>query len=120
VVPPDDPHQPLGATQPERRQEGRRSARATCNFAITEPFGEDAVITHRGQALVLNLSPHGMLLLMDQSPPIHQILEINFPASQSKPKASRFDVCWTRLISDDLPGSACLVGGKILLDRTSS
>ncbi|NWF72747.1 MAG: PilZ domain-containing protein [Nitrospirae bacterium] len=48
-------------------------------YEMTRPLKSSPSLTHSGQALSLNISSGGMLLLMDQSPEVEQVLKICVP-----------------------------------------
>ena len=48
-------------------------------YEMTRPPKSSPSSTQTGQALSLNISSGGMLLLMDQSPEVAQVLKINVP-----------------------------------------
>lgn len=102
------------------QQDCRRAARAAfieyCPYEIRESLGDDAIAIHQGEALSVNISKGGMLLLMDQSPPVRQVFEIQVPASTTGKTPRLVEVCWTRQIPIEDFGSRCLVGVKFLSD----
>jgi len=102
-------------------QDCRRAERAAfmeyCPYEISESLGGDAIAIHQGEALSVNVSKGGMLLLMDQHPPVQQVFEIQLPASIKGKTPGRVEVCWTRQISLEDCDSRFLVGVKFLFDR---
>jgi len=68
-------------------------------YEIRESLGYDALAIHRGEALSVNISKGGMLLLMDQNPRVQRVLELQVPASTRGKTARLVEVCWTRQIS---------------------
>jgi len=98
----------------------RRAERADfieyCPYEISESLGGDAIAIHQGEALSVNISKGGMLLLMDQSPPVRQVFEIQVPASTTGKAPGLVEVCWTRQIPIEELGSRHLVGVKFLFD----
>lgn len=101
-------------------QECRRSERAAfieyCPYEISESLGDDAMAIHQGEALSVNISRGGMLLLMDQHPPVRQVLEIQLPTSTRRETPRLVEVCWTRQIPIEDLDRRYLVGVKFLLD----
>ena len=99
-------------------QDCRRAERAVfmeyCPYEISESLGGDAIAIHQGEALSVNVSKGGMLLLMDQHPPVQQVFEIQLPASTKGKTPGRVEVCWTRQISLEDLGSRYLVGVRFL------
>jgi hypothetical protein len=101
-------------------QECRRAERAAfieyCPYEISESLGDDAIAIHQGEALSVNISRGGMLLLMDQSPPVQQVFEIQVPVSTKGKTPGLVEVCWTRQIPIEDFDSRYLVGVKFLFD----
>ena len=85
-------------------------------YEIRESLGYDALAIHRGEALSVNISKGGMLLLMDQNPRVQRVLELQVPASTRGKTARLVEVCWTRQISLEDCDSRYLVGVKFLFD----
>ena len=101
-------------------QNCRRAERADlieyCPYEISESLGDDAIAIHQGEALSVNISRGGMLLLMDQGPPVQQVFEIQVPASTRGKTTGLVEVCWTRQIPVEDSESRYLVGVKFLFD----
>ena len=101
-------------------QDCRRAERADfieyCPYEISEPLGYDAIAIHEGEALSVNISSGGMLLLMDQGPPVQQVFEIQAPGSIRDKTPGLVEVCWTRQIPIEDSESRYLVGVKFLFD----
>ena len=92
-----------------------------CPYELSESLGDAAIAIHQGEALSINISRGGMLLLMGQSPPMRQVFEIQVPASTRGKTARLVEVCWTRQIPiEDLDrrylDRRYLVGVKFLFD----
>lgn len=98
----------------------RRAERAAymeyCPYEISESLGDDAIAIHQGEALSVNISRGGMLLLMDQRPPVQQVFEIQVPATTRGKTTGLVEVCWTRKIPIEDLDSRYLVGVKFLFD----
>jgi len=101
-------------------QDCRRAERAAfieyCPYEISESLWDDAIAIHEGEALSVNISRGGMLLLMDQSPPVQQVFEIQVPASTRGKTTRLVEVWWTRQIPIEDFDSRYLVGVKFLFD----
>ena len=101
-------------------QDCSRAERVTfteyCPYEISESLGDDVIAIHQGEALSVNVSSGGMLLLMDQSPPVQQVFEIQVPVSTTGKTPVLVEVCWTRQISIEDSESRYLVGVKFLFD----
>src|SRR6266513_2378045 len=104
-------------------QDCRRAERADfteyCPYEISEPLGDDTIVIHQGEALSVNISRGGMLLLMDQSPPVQQVFEIHVPASSIGKTTGLVEVCWTRQLPMEDSESRHLVGVKFLFDPSA-
>ena len=81
-----------------------------------EQKSPDLLTAHKGKGLSVNVSSGGMLLLMDQSPPVQQVFEIQVPVSTTGKTPVLVEVCWTRQISIEDSESRYLVGVKFLFD----
>ncbi len=70
----------------------------------------------RGKALSLNMSPGGMLLLMDWRPEHEQVLRLQVPAGvQYLRTPTLAEVRWTRDVPFPGPHTLCFVGIKFLV-----
>jgi hypothetical protein len=88
----------------------------SCPFEIIESLGQELIVTHRGDALVVNISSTGMLLLMDQPPALEQELRVQVPTPLTMVKTpARAQVRWTRKILMDTDESRYFVGVRFLL-----
>ena len=105
-------------------QDCRRTERAAfmeyCPYELSEPLGDATVAIHQGEALSINISRGGMLLLMGQNPPVQQVFEIQVPASTRGKTARLVEVCWTRQIQIEDFDRRYLVGVKFLFDPNAS
>lgn len=104
------------------RQEGRRQERAAVMrfvpYEMREFLGEDSIVIHQGEALSLNISAGGMLLMMDQALPARQVLELHMPASTVVNVPTLVEVCWTRPVPIEDDAMRYLVGVKFLEGRS--
>lgn len=87
-----------------------------CPYELSESLGDAAIAIHQGEALSVNISRGGMLLLMDQSPPVQRVFELQVPASTRGTTAGLVEVCWTRQIPIEDFDRRYLVGVKFLFD----
>ena len=92
-----------------------------CSYELSESLWDDVIAIHNGEALSVNRSREGMLLLMDQCPPVKQVFEIQVPAS-ARGKITRFvEVYWTRQLPiEETLSRRYLVGVKFLLGPEAS
>lgn len=110
------PQDRISATVPSRRpsrQEERLDLRRVCSYEMIEGLGEDSIVVHQGEAFALNICSEGILLLMDQTPQVQQLLEIHTLSSKRSHVLTLFEVCWTRQIQIGVHDSKCLVGCRL-------
>jgi hypothetical protein len=62
----------------------------------------------------MNISAGGMLLFMDQAPPVQQVFLLRVPASKMVKTPALVEVCWTRAIPIGDYDKRYLVGVKFL------
>ena len=107
-----------------KHQDCRLAERAAfsdyCPYLISESLGDDAIAIHQGDAFLVDITRRGMLLLMDQNPPVQQVFEIQVPVSTTGKTPGLVEVCWTRRIPIEDSESRYLVGVKFLFDRDAS
>ena len=85
-------------------------------YELSESLWDDVIAIHNGDALSVNRSREGMLLLMDQCPPVKQVFEIQVPASARGKITRLVEVCWTRQLPiEETLSRRYLVGVKFLL-----
>jgi hypothetical protein len=89
-------------------------------YDMREWLGEDSIVIHQGEALSLNISAGGMLLMMDQAPPAQQVFELHMPASTVVKVPTLVEVCWTRAVPIEDYGKRYLVGVKFLSGLSSN
>ena len=66
-------------------------------YEMTTPVEGLAASTHSGKALSLNISNGGILVLMDQVPPIDQVMKVYVPTPISLAETPTLaEVRWTR------------------------
>ena len=71
-----------------------------------------------GQALSVNLSQGGMLLMMEGQPALQQQLRVGLRRNATNEVVSELvEVCWTRSVPALLQGDVCFVGVKFLHSR---
>lgn len=67
----------------------------------------------------MNISAGGMLLFMDQAPPVEQVFLVRVPASKIVKGPTLVEVCWTRAIPIEDYDKRYLVGVKFLRGLSS-
>ena len=88
----------------------------SCPYEIIESLGQELIVTSRGEALAVNISSKGMLLLMDQPPALKQELRVQVPTPLAMVKTpTRAEVRWTREIRMDRAETRYFVGVRFLL-----
>ena len=93
----------------------------SCPYEIIESLGQELIVTHRGDAVLMNISATGMLLLMDQSPDPGQALRVQVPTPLTMVKTpARAEVRWTRKVPVDSDECRYLVGVRFLLRRDAA
>lgn len=81
----------------------------------TRTAGDHPRPARQGQALSVNISPGGMLLMMEGEPTLHDRLMIRLPQGSLRGACpSVAEVCWTRSVPALLQGDVFFVGVKFL------
>ena len=86
-------------------------------YEITTPVEAAAASIHSGKVLSLNISSGGMLVLMDQSPEIGQVLKVYVPTPILQTETPTLaEVRWTRKLPFGQPrgNEAYFVGLKFM------
>lgn len=79
------------------------------------------MLLQQGEAISLNASSGGVLLLMPHIPHVQQVFEVYAPLPRGEGNLlSLVEVRWRRRISRHFGESLCLVGLKVLLRMTGS
>ena len=68
----------------------------------------------------MNISAGGMLLFMDQAPPVEQVFLVRVPGSKIVKEPTLVEVCWTRAIPIEDDDKRYLVGVKFLSGPSSN
>ena len=99
----------------QRRRHERVAFMGSCPYEISESISHESIAIHKGEALSMNISAGGMLLFMDQAPPVQQVFELRVPASKLVKAPTLVEVCWIRPIPiEDYEKRRYLVGVKFL------
>ena len=112
-IPGVPPHQ-------ERRRHERVAFMSSCPYEFSESIGNESVAIHQGKALSMNISVGGMLLFMDQTPPVQKVFELRVRGSQLVKTPTLAEVCWTRAIPIEDNEKRYLVGVKFLSGLSSN
>jgi hypothetical protein len=94
----------------ERRREPRLEQWQTCTYEASEIPGEESVASHIGEAVALDHSQEGMLLLMEKPPTPTKMLEIHTPHTLGRKTLLVFDVRWVKPLQVPSLGECYLVG----------
>lgn len=97
----------------DRRHDDRLAVGKACSFEMNESLGEQSIVLHRGEALLLNISSGGMLLLMEPAPRVRDLVEIRTSGSKCGRTLSLLEVRWTRQLLIEEHGSRYLVGCRL-------
>lgn len=109
----NSPKKPLTPIRQLRRRAERVELLEPCPYEMSEDLGGGTIVMHQGEALSINISSGGMLLLMDQAPQVDQVLKVHVPTpNKSTNSLALVEVRWTRPILAETPTSRYLVGVK--------
>lgn len=95
--------------------QGRRSAvrvneQRKCSYEVLEAVEKESVVIGQGEAVALNQSAEGMLLLIALAPQANQLIEVH----TSRPGWSRtvdiVETRWTKPLKGETEGNLYLVG----------
>ncbi len=101
--------------RPHRERAERIALMETCPYEMSEAIGKESIVMHQGDAISVNVSTGGMLLLMDQSPRVDQVLQVRVPrAAKAVSQVALAEVRWTRHLPIESGGSMYLVGVRFL------
>lgn len=104
----------------ERRRQERIAFMGSCPYEISDFRGDESIAIHQGEAVSMNISAGGMLLFMDQAPPVEQVFLLRVPGSNIVKSPSLVEVCWTRAVPIEDYGKRYLVGVKFLSGLSSN
>lgn len=94
----------------------RVSITGSCSYEMNEPLAEDSTVIHQGEALLMNISSGGMLLLMEHAPAVEQVLEVRLPTSiKVATTPTLVEARWRREIPIGSFGRRYLVGVRFLI-----
>ena len=95
---------------PERRCEARAHYRRSCSFEVAEAIDEELAFIEQGEALALNRSAEGMLLIMGRALYVTQLIEVHAFHSRWGRTANVYEARWARPIQVESLGNLYLVG----------
>jgi|GEM_PF-731400 len=100
------------------RRGGRRISKVQlCLYQLTQVTGEEIVKFSDGQALTLNTSQGGLLLLMPQPPAQKQVFEVHSSIAIGEKRSVKLvETCWMRELAFGTVGKVYLVGVRSLFE----
>lgn len=115
----EDLHHPAGGEQVEPIQEtiptvlrcGERvESRIECTYEVQDVVDGASVVVKRGEAVTLNRSDEGVLLVMKRAPRVHQMIEVDTGRAAWRRTAFVYEARWTKPVHIAAMGDVCLVG----------
>lgn len=86
------------------------------SYTLTHPSDEEVFADHDGTALLMNISSHGMLLMMEEAPETPQVMKVRVPTPTDLADTPTLaEVRWVRKLPFASPQSVYLVGLKFVL-----
>ena len=86
------------------------------SYTLTQPSDEEVLADRDGTALLMNISSHGLLLLMEEAPEIPQVMKVRVPTpSDLADTPTLAEVRWVRKLPFALPQNLYLVGLKFVI-----
>src|SRR5438034_11128926 len=104
----------------ECRSQERIAFMGSCSYEISDFLGDESIAIHQGEAVAMNISAGGMLLFMDQAPPLEHVFLLRVPGSDIVKSPTLVEVCWTRAIPIEDYDTRYLVGVKFLSGLSST
>ena len=94
----------------ERRREPRVEQWQSCTYEATESSAEKMPVTQIGEAVALDRSQEGILLLMERAPVPTKLLEVHIAQNLGRKTLLVFDVRWVKPVQVPSVGHYYLVG----------
>jgi hypothetical protein len=94
----------------ERRREPRVEQWQACSYEASESSEEQLPVIQTGEAMALDQSQDGILLLMEQAPTPTKLLEVHTSQSLGRKTLLVFDVRWVKPVQVPSVGRYYLVG----------
>lgn len=94
----------------ERRREPRAEQWQPCTYEATESSGDETPVTQVGEAVALDRSQEGVLLLMERAPVPTKLLEVHTSQNLGRKTLLVFDVRWVKPVEVPAVGQYYLVG----------
>ncbi len=103
----------LHSDRTDCRGEERFAFQGLCLYEMIEGLTHTQVLLHRGEAITVNVSSQGIMLLMDQPPVVHQLIELRPAMEAGRRDFSLFEVRWSRPVPEAGPRDMYLVGCRL-------
>jgi hypothetical protein len=88
----------------------RGASRVECTYEVQDVVDGAPVVVKRGEALTLNRSDEGVLLVMARPPRVNQMIEVHTRRTSWRRTASVYEARWTKPVHIASLGDVCLVG----------
>lgn len=86
------------------------------SYTLTQPSDEEIFPDRHGTALLMNISSHGMLLVMEEAPETQQVMKVHVPTPTDVADIPTLaEVRWVRKMPFVSQDSLCLVGLKFVI-----
>ena len=97
-------------TAPARRGEVRVEYRSLCTYEVLEADHDQSVVIEQGEAVTLNRSTEGILLIMGKAPQNTQSIEVHTSRFGWGKTVNVFEVRWSKPVQVESLGHLYLVG----------
>lgn len=94
----------------ELRRHRRELQLQSCTYQMVEQLGAEALVIATGQAVTVNQSIAGMLLMMSHAPEVDRYLEVHTNPVLGRRTAYLMEVRWTKPIRSGAEADLFLVG----------
>ena len=88
----------------------RVESRVECTYEVQDVVDGAPVVVKRGEAMTLNRSDEGVLLVMARAPRVNQMIEVHTRRTSWRRTASVYEARWTKPVHIASLGDVCLVG----------
>lgn len=86
------------------------------SYTLTQPSDKETFADHHGTALLMNISSHGMLLVMEEAPQTQQVMKVRVPTPTDLADTPTLaEVRWVRKMPFASQNSLYLVGLKFVI-----
>ncbi len=90
-----------------------------CTYELTEAHDSETILLHQGEALSVNVSSGGMLILMPHTFRQHQMFEVHVPThSPGEKRLALVEVRWSKQVPLENGDCMSFVGVKFLMTPT--